>query len=307
MSGLYSETCNVLYRCFDRTSVFVENPILNQHIMEFSTLQLAAVLKIVRDIADLDDDSSDVEFGVIIEGFKHFGITDDAQILDLLKLSEQFSADDALSIASNMSDEQTRQLCAFAGAVICSDGQITEVEEEFWNRFHSWLGYDMTLEQAVRLFNAADNGSSLKRINFNGGYYEGEVRQGLYNGKGRLVFSNGDVKEGNFVDGKLHGQGCYTWASGDKYVGNFVNGQLHGFGEYFYKNGDRYKGCWSEGQRDGFGIYTYANGVIELGEYRQNMRHGAAIQLSKSEAYVDQYSNGTRVKSVKYSGLDLDV
>ena len=252
--------------------------------MEFSTLQLAAVLKIVRDIADLDDDSSDVEFGVIIEGFKHFGITDDAQILDLLKLSEQFSADDALSIASNMSDEQTRQLCAFAGAVICADGQITEVEEEFWNRFHSWLGYDMTLEQAVRLFNAADNGSSLKRINFNGGYYEGEVRQGLYNGKGRLVFSNGDVKEGNFV-----------------------NGQLHGFGEYFYKNGDRYKGCWSEGQRDGFGIYTYANGVIELGEYRQNKRHGAAIQLSKSEAYVDQYSNGTRVKSVKYSGLDLDV
>ena len=105
----------------------------------------------------------------------------------------------------------------------------------------------------------------------------------------------------------MHGQGSYTWASGDKYVGNFVNGQLHGFGEYFYKNGDRYKGCWSEGQRDGFGIYTYANGVIELGEYRQNIRHGAAIQLSKSEAYVDQYSNGTRVKSVKYSGLDLDI
>ena len=100
---------------------------------------------------------------------------------------------------------------------------------------------------------------------------------------------------------------CMARASGDKDVGNFVNGQIHGFGEYFYKNGDRYKGCWSEGQRDGFGIYTYANGVIELGEYRQNMRHGAAIQLSKSEAYVDQYSNGTRVKSVKYSGLDLDV
>ena len=70
---------------------------------------------------------------------------------------------------------------------------------------------------------------------------------------------------------------------------------------------DRYKGCWFEDNRNGFGIYTYADGTIELGEYRADKRHGTTIMLSKSEASIKQYNNGSNTDTVRYTGLDYDI
>ena len=278
--------------------------------MEFTNLQLAAILKIAMQGADIDDNSTDDEFRVIVNEMGYFGVSDEKELRSMLELNRQFSMNDALTIVSNLPDGQKREVCAFAGAIICADGQITKIEEDLWNRIREWLDYpNMTLEEAVRIFNRDDSSSSTyKRIDFkDGSYYEGEIRNGLYNGKGRIVFANGDIKEGTFVDGKMNGYGSYCWAGGDKYVGNFVNGYMQGFGEYSYSRGDRYKGCWFEDNRNGFGIYTYADGTIELGEYRADKRHGTTIMLSKSEASIKQYNNGSNTDTVRYTGLDYDI
>ncbi|MGM9753208.1 MAG: hypothetical protein ACI3ZK_04020, partial [Candidatus Cryptobacteroides sp.] len=223
--------------------------------MELSNLQIAAIIKMALRVADIDGNSTEDEYRVILDELKYFGLNSEQVISDTIDLSNQFSMNDALSIVSNLPDDQKREVCAFLGAIICADGYLGNKEAELWNKTIQWLDFpDMTLEDAVRIYNREDNSSSVKRINFkNGGYYEGEVSNGLYHGKGKIVFNNGDIREGSFTYGKMNGYGTYTWASGAKYVGEFEDNCMQGFGEYFYPNGDRYKGGWYQDKRNGFG------------------------------------------------------
>ena len=274
--------------------------------MEFTKLQLAAILKLGMQVANLEDkDKTDEEFEIILQELNFLGADVSNGMESLLEMSDQFSVNDALSLIRNMSDEQQREICGYVGAIICADGALGPNEKKFWSSFPEWLGFDgMTLDEALRIYKG-ENNSNIQRIDFkNGGYYEGEVRDGVYNGKGKIVFSNGDVKEGTFVDGKLTGQGSYTWASGDRYVGEFKDGKFTGFGEYFYKNGSRYRGSWSNDQKSGFGVYFYKDGGVSFDEYANDVRHGKSIYVDGNEAHVCQYSNGECISKVKYTGLD---
>lgn len=274
--------------------------------MKFSKLQLAAILKLGMEVADLEDkEKTNEEFEVILQELSYLGVDVENDIESLLEETKQFSMNDALSLISNMSDEQQREICGYVGAIICADGALGPNEKSLWDKFPEWLGFGkMTLEEALEIYKG-ENNSHFQRINFkNGGYYEGEVRNGLYNGKGKIVFSNGDVKEGNFVNGQLNGQGSYTWPSGDKYVGEFKDGKFTGFGEYFYKNGSRYRGSWSNDQKSGFGLYFYEDGGVSFDEYANDQRHGKSIYINGNEAQVCQYSNGECISRVKYSGMD---
>ena len=274
--------------------------------MEFTKLQLAAILKLGMEVANLEDkDKTNEEFEIILQELNFLGADVSNGMESLLEMSKQFSANDALSLIRNMSDEQKKEICAYVGAIICADGALGPNEKQFWSAFPEWLGYDgMTLEEALRIYKG-ENNSNIQRIDFkNGGYYEGEVRDGVYNGKGKIVFSNGDVKEGTFVDGQLTGQGSYTWTSGDRYVGEFKDGKFTGFGEYFYKNGSRYRGSWNNDNRSGFGVYFYKDGGVSFDEYANDVRHGKSIYVNGTEAHVCQYSNGECISKVTYTGLD---
>ena len=60
------------------------------------------------------------------------------------------------------------------------------------------------------------------------GFYEGEFKNGKFNGKGkRLYFEKGKLV-GEFKDNKAHGQGIYTYLDGAKYVGEYKLGKKHG-------------------------------------------------------------------------------
>ena len=71
--------------------------------------------------------------------------------------------------------------------------------------------------------------------------------QGVHN------FANGDRYEGEFRDGKFNGWGTYYHLAndqyrGDKYTGEFLNGSRQGSGRYISaSSGDMLEGIWNAG------------------------------------------------------------
>ncbi|MEK0193634.1 hypothetical protein WME70_19765, partial [Microcoleus anatoxicus PTRS1] len=74
-----------------------------------------------------------------------------------------------------------------------------------------------------------------------GANYEGEFKNGTYNGKGILTYANGDRHEVEWQNAKANGKGVYIYANGDRFEGEWKDG---GYikGVQIYKNGDRYEG-----------------------------------------------------------------
>ena len=54
-----------------------------------------------------------------------------------------------------------------------------------------------------------------KQLKMNdGSFYDGETKQGLPHGKGKMVWQNGDIYEGMFKNNKRNGMGKRTNADG---------------------------------------------------------------------------------------------
>ncbi len=118
---------------------------------------------------------------------------------------------------------------------------------------------------------------TVKTIKYdNGGVYEGEVRNGLPDGKGKYTFSYGDVYEGDFCAGTKTGQGKYISTDGWYYEGGFADGDFDGYGVYHYTNGDVYEGEWWEDKRQGKGKYTFADGSYYTGEWKDDKNISAS-------------------------------
>ena len=56
----------------------------------------------------------------------------------------------------------------------------------------------------------------------NGDVYEGDWKDDLKTGFGKLTMVNGAEYIGNFAEGMKHGEGNYRWSTNDSYNGNFV-------------------------------------------------------------------------------------
>ena len=57
--------------------------------------------------------------------------------------------------------------------------------------------------------------------------YEGEYKNDLYDGKGKLFYENGKYYEGEFVEGLKHGKGILFYKDGKiKYDGQFEKGKF---------------------------------------------------------------------------------
>ena len=54
-----------------------------------------------------------------------------------------------------------------------------------------------------------------------GGVYEGERKDDMKHGQGKMTWSSGQVYEGEFKDDMKNGQGKMTWLSGEVYEGEF--------------------------------------------------------------------------------------
>jgi len=82
-----------------------------------------------------------------------------------------------------------------------------------------------------------------KSIDFNGNFYSGNFKNGLYDGFGEMLFKNGDFYRGNWKEGNFDGKGAY-----------------------FNKKGQIKKGEWEQGRFVANPTEIYAL-VIGIGEY----------------------------------------
>ncbi len=63
----------------------------------------------------------------------------------------------------------------------------------------------------------------------NGNIYDGNIKDGVYNGYGKLIIfdnnNNYKIYEGDFKNGKLNGNGKLIISDGTIFIGNFINNE----------------------------------------------------------------------------------
>jgi len=141
-----------------------------------------------------------------------------------------------------------------------------------------------------------------------GGIYEGELKDGIANGFGKLIYPepDGDPDYGPFLKGEI-------------YEGNFLNGKKHGFGKlYFEKNDDNrnfvYEGDWKFNEKSGSGKLTekFGNFFREyIGEFNNDTitGEGTLRQLAETNSFnfegsflCDELKYGLLIGSYSYLG-----
>mmetsp|Transcript_5875 Transcript_5875/g.9678 ORF Transcript_5875/g.9678 Transcript_5875/m.9678 type:complete len:232 (+) Transcript_5875:51-746(+) len=121
--------------------------------------------------------------------------------------------------------------------------------------------------------------------------YEGDYKDGLKHGVGKMVYPNGDVYEGEWFENKMQGEGTYTYKkTTDIYSGAWVGNKKHGQGTYEFgvdssvmtgewvegqittgkwvlKGAAVYEGSFKLGRPFGEGKFTYESGLEQSGSY----------------------------------------
>lgn len=127
----------------------------------------------------------------------------------------------------------------------------------------------------------------------NGSVYTGEWQNGMRHGKGSLHFSNGDVYKGGWNRDMRHGKGTFAYSDGELYEGEFKSNKRHGFGKCTYFDKSTYEGQWSNGKRHGKGNAVFANGDTFEGEWAEDEIHGyGRLALSDGEEYKGEFREG---------------
>ena len=97
--------------------------------------------------------------------------------------------------------------------------------------------------------------------------YEGDLINGIRNGKGKLYYEDGSIKyEGEFKNNKFEGNGKFYYRDGNYYIGQFRNGLKHGKGIEYYENGNKiFEGDFINDKKEGNGKVLMKMDIIILG------------------------------------------
>ncbi|KAL7492816.1 hypothetical protein ACHAWT_007918 [Skeletonema menzelii] len=134
--------------------------------------------------------------------------------------------------------------------------------------------------------------------------YEGEMHDGVREGRGLCLYNNNLMYEGGWKRNKEHGKG--TLMSPDRsriiYQGDWEKGRMQGQGTYYYydalnnsKVSSKYIGEFKENLRHGIGIYTLPDGSIYDGEWRENNPNGWGLfRWPDGSEYQGPWRDGKR-------------
>lgn len=122
--------------------------------------------------------------------------------------------------------------------------------------------------------------------------YEGEIKNGLFSGKGTLVLNTGTKYIGDFERGLFSGKGELKSNDGWEYSGEFKNGLPDGKGEFHLTNNDVYKGSFIEGMMNGQGVYTTAKGEKFEGNFINNSFDNLNSKKLKNLPYSVELKKG---------------
>jgi len=115
-----------------------------------------------------------------------------------------------------------------------------------------------------------------------GAWYVGEIADSLFNGYGKMVYSDSTVYEGEWKDGLWDGNGIVKFSDGDSYSGSFKEHQFSGYGKYIYSDSSYYDGYWQDNMFNGAGTMQYADGSTYAGEWKDDMKDGVGVYYDSS-------------------------
>jgi len=166
----------------------------------------------------------------------------------------------------------------------------------------------------------------------NGDIYEGEMKNSIPDGKGKLIFSKnnekyiGDFKmgemtgQGTFIfddnteysgyieNGVFNGKGKMKWENGTEYTGDFVDSTLCGEGTITNIQNEKYEGNFDKNEFNGEGTYYFNNGDIYKGNFEYGIKKGNGTYTRNDNVvfegnWNDDLPNGNGV--ITYSGNQL--
>ena len=139
----------------------------------------------------------------------------------------------------------------------------------------------------------------MARVEYDNGYYEGGLRDGMLHGQGTYYWNDGDKYVGEWRNGDRTGQGTYYFANGSRYEGEFYNGFLHGQGTFYFANGDKYVGEWRNDDRTGQGTYYWNDGDKYVGEFLNGERAGkGTFYFANGDKYEGCWSDSENATNV---------
>lgn len=133
------------------------------------------------------------------------------------------------------------------------------------------------------------------------GYYEGEIKEGAFDGNGKRHFKNGNRYEGSFSKGKYNGNGTLYLKQGT-WSGEWKDGKRwNGSGLIMYcddngiETGEFYNGSMINGKGEGKGIHRRADGCRFDGEFKADRYYSGTFYDSKNQP-VETFFQGTSKK-----------
>ena len=137
-----------------------------------------------------------------------------------------------------------------------------------------------------------------------GAWYCGEISDSLFNGYGKMTYADSTVYEGDWKQGLWDGNGDLFYPDGDFYSGEFKEHEFSGYGTYIYSDGAKYEGYWENGMFNGNGTMSYADGSIYAGEWKDDRKHGLGVlydsrtgMLLKGNFYMDMFTGSSQDNS----------
>ncbi len=176
-----------------------------------------------------------------------------------------------------------------------------------WNRNFKMEGkgiYYLKEENVFAEGNWVDGELKYARVFLpNGDIYEGELKDSMFNGQGKLISNNNDLYEGNFVNGEKTGKGKITFSDGTVYEGEFENGEFKGYGKMTWTNGFEYEGEFNGPFLSGKGTLTCPNKDVYSGEFENSYFHGnGKYTFNKTgNIYEGDFQYGVRKGKGTYS------
>lgn len=102
---------------------------------------------------------------------------------------------------------------------------------------------------------------------------------------------------GEIKDGLFDGQGELIWQDGGRYLGHFTQGMMNGSGEVWENNGDYYQGSFKDGMMHGAGRYEFTDGSVYQGEFKHNQMSGTAtMTTAKKETLEGIFKHGQLIE-----------
>lgn len=139
-----------------------------------------------------------------------------------------------------------------------------------------------------------------------GGDYEGDVKNGLLHGNGRIDWPDGTYYVGAFRNGLKHGQGMEALLDGRIYQGEFKKG-LWAEGVLHFPNGQSYDGEFVRQRFEGSGKLIFSNRTVYEGEFHAGKMEGEGKMTTADGTLYEGTFNGDRLSQGRVTGSDGSV